>query len=144
MSKMEQALSCMEEGFSCSQSIFSTFAADFGIDRETALKIASSFGGGMACTAETCGAVTGAFMVLGLKYGRTVGKDEETKQRNYDFVLEFIKRFRDKHGSICCRELLGHDISTTEGRERMKEEGLFETLCRDLVRSSVEILEILL
>jgi len=69
MSRVEEAVSCFADGFSCSQSIVSTYGTEFGVDREKALKISTGFGGGMGRLGGTCGAVTGAIMVIGLKYG---------------------------------------------------------------------------
>ena len=76
MSRVEQAVSCFQGGFNCSQAVLSTYAQDFGLDREAALKLAAGFGGGMGRMAGTCGAVTGAFMVLGLKHGPTEAGDQ--------------------------------------------------------------------
>lgn len=141
MNKIEDALSCFNEGFSCSQAVVSVYAEQFGIDKETALKVASAFGGGMAQMGETCGAVTGAFIVLGLKYGRITAKDLETKEKLYSAVKDFVEKFKLQNGTIVCRELLGCDISTQEGREYAKQQNLFKTLCPKFVTLSVEYLE---
>ncbi|MBN1165074.1 MAG: C_GCAxxG_C_C family protein [Candidatus Krumholzibacteriota bacterium] len=141
MSKAEQAVDCFNNGFSCSQAIFSTYAVDFGIDRGIALKIASSFGAGMAGMGKTCGAVTGAFMLLGLKYGRMLPDDEEAKKTNYARVEEFVKIFLQAYGTLACSELLGFDISTPEGYRQAKAEELFSTRCPEIVRLAAEIVE---
>ena len=130
-----------EEGFSCSQAVFSAYAEQFGLDRETALKISGGFGGGMGRMAQTCGAVTGAFMVIGLKYGAIGAEDKETKEKAYDLVREFADRFKSRHGSIICQELLGCDISKPEGEKVAREQKLFETICPKLVKDAAEILE---
>jgi C_GCAxxG_C_C family probable redox protein len=90
---------------------------------------------------ETCGAVTGAFMVIGLKYGKARDEDDGARDRTYELVGEFVARFKDRHGSIVCRELLGCDLSNPEGLTTAREKGLFETLCPHLVRDAAEILE---
>ncbi len=141
MEKIEVALSFYNEGFSCSQAVFSAFAEQFGMDKETALKIAGAFGGGMAQMGETCGAVTGALMVLGLKYGRINAKDFETKEKLYSAVKDFVEKFKLQNGTIVCRELLGCDISTKEGRDKATQQNLFKTICPKLVALSVESLE---
>lgn len=69
MNQSERAVACFKEGFSCSQAVFSTFAPQLGLECELALKVAGLFGGGMGRLGEVCGAVTGALMALGLKYG---------------------------------------------------------------------------
>lgn len=112
-----------------------------GLDRELALKVAGAFGGGMARMGEQCGAVTGAFMVIGLKHGKTKTGDDGARERTYELVEEFVTRFKSRHGSICCRELLGYDLNSPEGRKAAYEKGLFTTLCPQLVRDATEILE---
>jgi C_GCAxxG_C_C family probable redox protein len=95
----------------------------------------------MARMGRTCGAVTGALMVIGLRYGRTEAEDDETKERCYHLAREFVEQFRARNGSITCEELLGHDIGIAEERERAREKGLFDTLCPGLVRDAAEIVE---
>jgi len=112
-----------------------------GMERDVALKTAQSFGGGMAQMGQTCGSVTGAFMVIGLKYGRTRADDDEAKRRTYALVREFVEQFKARNGTILCRELLGCDISTPEGNRAAKEKGLFSIVCPGFVRDAVGILE---
>ncbi len=141
MNKIELALSCFDEGFSCSQAVVSAYANEFEMDKETALKISGAFGGGMAQMGETCGAVTGTLMVLGLKYGRINAKDFETKEKLYEAVKDFVEKFKLQNGTIVCRELLGYDISTQEGRDNATQQNLFKAICPKLVAFSVEYLE---
>ncbi len=141
MDKADLAVSCFKEGFSCSQAVFSTYSALFGLNREIALKIAGAFGGGMGRMGETCGAVTGAFMVIGLKYGKTQAKDNQAREKTYELVREFVKRFKARHGSILCRELLGYDISTPQGLKLAREKQRFATVCPQFIRDAVEIVE---
>ena len=144
MNRVEQAVSCFKEGFVCSQALFSTYASLFGIDRETALKVADPFGGGMARMGETCGAVTGAFMVIGLKQGRTVVEDSQSHEDLYNLVNEFVRRFITRNKSIICRELLNLDISSPQGLKEARDKDLFQTVCPDYVRDAAEIVEELL
>jgi len=139
--KSEQAVSCFEEGFNCSQAVLSVYAEEFGLSRQTALKIACGFGGGMGRMALTCGAVTGAFMVLGLRYGNVNASDKQIKEKTYGLVREFARKFEERNGSIICKELLGCDISEPKGLKSAKENGLFASVCPGLVRDAVEILE---
>ncbi len=141
MNKAKEAVSCFKEGFSCSQAVFSTYAVDMGVNRETALKVSQAFGGGMGQMGETCGAVTGAFMVIGLKYGRTNADDDEAKVKTYSLVKEFTEKFKARNGTIICRELLGCDIGTPEGEQIAREKKLISTVCPKFVRDAVEILE---
>lgn len=143
MSSVEQAVSCFKEGSLCSQAVFSTFAPKLGLDREIAMKISTPFGGGMARMGEICGAVTGAFMVIGLKYGNVSDwrvKDKE-KENTYRLSAEFVNKFKSHHGSIKCKEILGCDLSTPEGRKLAEEKNLFNTLCPEFVRNAAKIVE---
>ncbi len=141
MNRIDTAVAAFSEGFSCSQAVFSAFSKELGLDRDTALKIASAFGGGMASMGMTCGAVTGALMVIGAKHGRVRAEDIAAKEKTYELAREFMRRFGERHGSINCRELLDADISTPEGRQRASESGLFTALCPRLVADAVAILE---
>jgi C_GCAxxG_C_C family probable redox protein len=139
MNRAEDAVSCFKEGFNCAQSVFSSYAPQFGLNRELALKIATSFGGGMARMGKTCGAATGAFMVIGLKFGRVRAQDEQIRDQNYGLVREFVKRFEARNGSIVCRELLDCDISTPEGLKLAQDNKLFENVCPRFIRDAAEI-----
>jgi C_GCAxxG_C_C family probable redox protein len=140
MDRIETALSQFTQGFNCSQAVLSAYAGQFGLDDATALKIAAGFGGGMGLMAETCGAVTGAFMVLGLRYGGT-SPDREAKEVAYAQIGEFVDRFKARRGSLTCRDLLGCDIGTTEGYQVAREKSLFRTTCPKLVRDAAAILD---
>ena len=85
------------------------------MDRETALKIAGGFGGGMGRMAGTCGAVTGAFMVIGLVHSMTKKGDLQQKELSYEYIRKFAEKFRERNGTLVCRELMGVDVSTPEG-----------------------------
>jgi C_GCAxxG_C_C family probable redox protein len=95
----------------------------------------------MARMGATCGAVTGAFMVIGLKYGKAKTEDECARDKTYELVGEFAAKFKDRHGSIVCKELLGYDLSNPQEGEAAKKQGLFDTLCPQFVRDATEILE---
>jgi C_GCAxxG_C_C family probable redox protein len=141
MTRIETATKLFDEGFACSQSILAAFCEDFGLDRKTALKLADPFGAGMRGLSETCGAVTGSLMIIGLKYGRTRADNLLAKEKAADLVGEFVKRFTARHGTIVCKELLGHDISIPEQHDFAEELGYFKTKCPNFVRDAAEILE---
>jgi C_GCAxxG_C_C family probable redox protein len=139
--KIEAAEACFREGFTCSQAVLSVWGGQFGLDRQKALRLASAFGGGMAGLGEVCGAVTGGLMVIGLTHGQTEARDKETKAKNYALVRDFTSRFRARHGSLLCRELIGCDLTTAAGMEAARERGIFAEKCPRFVRSAAEILE---
>jgi len=142
--KVDVAIKCFQETFSCSQAVLSTFGPEMGLERKLALRVAGAFGGGMARMGGTCGAVTGAMMVIGLKWGKTDAQDEAAKEKTYGYVRQFVDRFLSKHGSITCRELLTFDIGTPEGQRRFKEESCLSLRCSSFVRDAVRILEVIL
>jgi C_GCAxxG_C_C family probable redox protein len=141
MNKSDSAVECFTCGFNCAQAVFSTYGVGLGIDRNTAFKVSGPFGGGMGRMGETCGAVTGAFMTIGLKYSMTKEGEEELRNKGYELVKNFTEKFKLKHGSIKCRDLLQADISTPEGYKLAAEKKLFRTVCPALVKDSASILE---
>ena len=141
MSKKETALANFKSGFNCAQSVLSAFSKDFGMDDVLAMRIAGGFGGGMGRRGDTCGAVTGALMVLGLRFATTDPEDKQGKEDTYQLVKDFMGRFADRHGALRCNDLLGVDINTAEGLHMAREEGKFKQRCPDFVGSAVEILE---
>ena len=140
MTKSEKALELFSSNFNCSQAVLTAFAPDFGLDEKLALMLGTQFGGG-ARNAEMCGAVSGALMVLGLKYGHFESENNEQKQRAYAIAVEFTKRFKERNGSIVCRDLLGYDLTKTEDSACIKEKNLFRTVCPEMIKSAVEVLE---
>jgi C_GCAxxG_C_C family probable redox protein len=141
MDRVELAVSLFQKGFSCSQALLAAYGDCFGLDREVALRVAAGFGGGMGRMAKTCGAVTGAFMLIGLKHGGIDAEDRQAKAKTHEVVREFARRFSACHESLVCRELLGCDISTPEGSQTAKEKHLTTTICPRLVKSAAQILE---
>ena len=108
MNHAEKARELFLSGCSCSQAVFAAFAEDFGMDENTALRLASSFGGGMGGMRETCGAVSGMLMAAGMKRGYSEVGDLAIKTAHYARVRILIEGFKAEHGTIVCRELLAH------------------------------------
>jgi C_GCAxxG_C_C family probable redox protein len=144
MNKADCAVSLFRQGFSCSQAVAAAFAADFGLDKETALRLSQPFGGGIARRADWCGALTGAFLVIGLKHGRVRAEDTTARDRTYAVVQELIARFTARHGEVKCRDLLGCDLGTTEGQKMIEAMKLHQTKCENFVRDAAAIVEELL
>ncbi len=142
MKKKEEASAVFKEGANCAQSVFSVFADDLGLTRESALRIASVFGGGMCSMGGTCGAVTGAFMALGLRHGvSTAEQPGHDEGRAHGSAQEFAKRFTRRNHSLQCRVLLGCDIGTPEGMKEIQAKHLFATRCVKFVEDAAEIAE---
>ena len=129
---VERAISYFEEGFNCAQSVVAAFGPGLGLDKETALKVAGAFGGGMAGMGETCGTVTGAMMVIGLKHPATKADDKEAKRKCYKLTREFVKKFKERNHSTICKELLNLTIKDGEKPK---------TRCPKFVKDASEIIE---
>lgn len=126
------------ENHNCAQTIFSIFAPELGIDRDTAFRISSGFGSGMN-NGDTCGAVTGSYMVIGLKSGHASSSPED-KERTRGLIRKFNDLFLKEHGSLKCRELLGYDISDPEQKLLANEACVFRR-CPFFLKTAVQILE---
>jgi C_GCAxxG_C_C family probable redox protein len=144
MDKIGLAAQYHEQGYGCAQAVLASYAEDFGLDVAHALRLATGFGSGMGRMCEVCGALTGAFMVIGLKYGKEVsngtryGNETET---TYRLVKELADKFKERNGTIYCRELIGHDLNDPQERAKVVEAGLFKTTCSKCIRDAVELLE---
>ncbi|MCD4711598.1 MAG: C-GCAxxG-C-C family protein [Bacteroidales bacterium] len=141
MDRSEKAKDLFLSGYNCAQSVVLSFADDLKFSKELAQKMAAGFGGGMGKQQETCGAVTGAIMVLGLLKGEEVNNNDELKSAAYGAVKDLIRDFVATYKTTQCRELIGCDLNTPEGSAKFKEEKILETICADCVKKAVEIIE---
>jgi C_GCAxxG_C_C family probable redox protein len=145
MNKSEQARAVMlEHHLNCAQSVVSTYCEEFGLDRNLGLKVAMGFGGGMARTGKTCGAVTGAYMIMGLSQRINENNARESIERTYKLMLDFNREFMALHGSLNCKDLIKLDLAIPEQRAKAQDRHLFATVCPDLVRDAAKIMESLL
>ncbi|MCU0411073.1 MAG: C-GCAxxG-C-C family protein [Bacteroidetes bacterium] len=140
-SRIEQAVEMFNKGFSCSQSIVSTYGPHVGLSGQDALKVSSAFGAGMGRLQETCGALTGAFMVVGCRHGMTEPGDSEAKETTYALVQLIAERFRQEHGAATCRDLVRCDLRTAEGSEEYRSSGRKAEVCIPCVRTAARLLE---
>ena len=140
--KAEVAKAFFKEGYSCSQSVLLAFCEEYGLDKETAVKLGSSFGAGMGRLREVCGAVSGMFMVAGLAYGYTDPKDHTGKSEHYERIQYLAREFEEKNHSIICRELLGSGAGKDNPEpEKRTAEYYQKRPCADLVGMAAEIME---
>ena len=130
------------EGYNCAQAVLIAFSDVTGLDRGTAARLSSSFGGGLGRMREVCGAVSGAAMVLGMVKGCADPTDTEAKKAHYRRIQDFARRFKELNGSIVCRELLA-GVSVTSGGEpeARTSEYYKKRPCPQLVRQAAQILE---
>jgi len=140
--KQLMAVETFKNRYNCSQSVLSVFAEELNLKKDTALKLASPFGSGIAYLQETCGAVTGALMAIGLKYGKGENGTDEDKLNAYKLSGHFLIEFKRLHGTVCCRELLdGLNMSTPEGMARIMELDYFRIRCANYVKDAIGIVE---
>lgn len=140
--KIQIAKEKFESGYNCAQSVLFAFKENSQISEDIALKIATGFGAGYGRMQEVCGAVSGAIMAMGLKYGRGEQADKEITINMYQRTQDFIKSFEKIHGSIICRELLnGCDLRTDLGQIEFKEKDLFNQTCVRCVETAARIIE---
>ena len=143
--KPDRAAEVYLNGFNCAQAVFSTYAEQFGMDKTSALKISCGFGAGMGRQQEMCGAISGAIMLIGCKYGKTIREDNAANDLTYKLVREVSERFRTKHGSTLCKELLeGCNLLTPEGQKFYKENDFQHRKCAVYVHDAAEWVEPLL
>ena len=139
MEKAEIALNLFES-YNCAQSVFAAYAPDYDLEKTKALQVAMGFGAGMGRLQETCGAVTGAFMVLGLASGFKEGEGRGKVDEVYKKVRQLKDDFTAREGTIKCRDLLGCDLLTDEGQRIFKERNLRGN-CKNYVRLCCELLD---
>lgn len=140
-SKVKEVLECFNSGFDCSQAILSTYCEEFGLNKETALKLSCGLAAGMSRLGETCGAVTGAYLLIGLKYGKCLPDDAQAKEKTFELVQEFERQFVACNQSTNCRELLGFDLRSCDKQLALP---VIRQVCPKAVESAAEIIESIL
>ena len=136
----EQAALQLKSALNCAQAVAMQWAEEFGYEREEAGRMAAAFGGGMG-RGEVCGAVSGALLVLGWKYGHGAPDETAKKLQMKRKALEFQQKFMERHGTEICRELTDFDFSKQGEYERAMQSGRLSTFCPALVADALEILE---
>lgn len=135
----DRAVKLFKEGYNCAQSVLCTYCDDLGIDCETALKMSSSFGGGMGRLREVCGAVSMMFLIAGFKHGYIESNNDEAKAKHYALIQKLAEEFKQKHGTIICRELLGINDNSPVPSKRT-EQYYASRPCEEFIKTAVEII----
>jgi len=131
------SLNYFNKGYNCAQSVLVAFAAQYKLDVNTALKISTAFGAGIARKQAICGALTGAFMVIGLKYGKTLETDVQLKEKTYELTNNITKEFAEVFGSENCRDILGYDMNDEEQNKLIQQKNLHSLICEKCVAHTV-------
>lgn len=141
----EKAVQLFQEGYNCSQSVFGAFAGRYGIDRDTAMRLAASFGAGMGRLREVCGTVSAMCLIAGLESGSADGADQGQKAANYMEVQELAARFQEKYHTIYCADLLHLDKTKKESTNPVPEartQAYYQKRpCPDIIRYAAELIE---
>jgi len=141
----DTAKELFERGYNCAQSVFAAFCDETGLDMDEALRLSSSFGGGMGRLREVCGAVTAIFMIAGLKFGYADPLDKEAKAEHYRLIQSLANEFKEKNGSFICRELLGLPEGADEPAPAARTQGYYDTRpCGRLVECAAGMIDELL
>lgn len=140
--RSEKAKEFFKSGYNCSQAVVAVFCEELGLDFNTAMKLSSGFGGGMGRMREVCGTVSGMFMVAGLIYGFSDNSNPSAKGEIYKKIQVLANKFKEKNGSIICRELLtGVESSTSPIPSERTETYYKKRPCVELVGEAVEIID---
>lgn len=143
MTKADEALAPYKQGFNCAQALLAVFAPDYGVDRDTALRLAQGFGAEVARTDNLCGQVSSPVMILGLRYGGTRADDTAAREKTFQVVGEFIKEFTKRNEGLNCTGLLGYNLSGPLQAAEAKEQKVMPARCPGFIQDAVEILETL-
>lgn len=136
----QTALDLFHSGYNCAQSVLLAFGDMYGYDRKILEALSQGFGGGMGRMQRTCGAVTGAFMAIGLFADMKIQDDSERQERTRELIRDFHSRFLSEHRYSECIELIGYDVNTPEGQEKFSQPERKERICDPCVASAVNIL----
>lgn len=139
-SKEEKAINSFRAGLNCAQAVVTTYSDELKFDNNLALSISCGFGGGMGRLQETCGAVTGSFMVMGIHNCSKYSDSKERKEKTYSMIRNFNGRFVSIHGSMDCKSLLNCDLKTEEGQKYFNDNNLLTVVCEKCIADSVKIL----
>lgn len=129
MTKKESAIAYHDKKYNCAQAVALAFADEVNVDKETLFKACEACGLGMGGMEGTCGAITGAVILAGLKNSDGNLENPGTKAATYQLSREIVKQFQEKNGSTICKELKG------------VETGKVLRSCPDCIMDAVEIVE---
>lgn len=129
-------------GYMCSESIVAAFSSLNGAQAETAIRMSTGFAGGMV-HGKTCGAISGAIMVISLKLGPGITRDQYSKELCIQAIQELFHRFKQRRKTVECRELLLINNVNYDNPDEIinsKEKGICVSIVRDVAELLEEIL----
>ncbi len=137
----QKAIDAFKSGLNCAQAVITAYSDNMKFDYKQALCLSCGFGAGMGRLQETCGAVTGAFMIIGFYNCQKFSDNKERKSETYSMVREFAARFKEKKGCTDCSTLLRCDLKTEEGQDFFKDNNLHEKICDRCVLDAIAIVD---
>jgi C_GCAxxG_C_C family probable redox protein len=141
LDKSEIAAGFMKSGYNCAQSIIKAYGACVGMSQDDVIRMAAVLGGGLGRSGYICGAVSGAALIIGMKYGSTDPVDFKAKESAYNKSNELLDRFRAENTSFLCRDLIQFDMNNPEELKKARDAGIFQKKCPLFVASAGRILE---
>jgi len=142
--KNDKSVELFLEGYNCAQSIVTAFGSELGLKEKDALKLATGLGAGINYQGQTCGAVVGSYIILGLRYGIDQARDQEGKARLRMILNKFSEEFTNEYKSLNCKDILGKDVSKDDELEELRKNNVFRELCPRVVKTASNIVEKLL
>jgi putative acetyltransferase len=136
---VENATAKFLAGYNCAQAVLHAHSDRLQVDPSLALRLATGFGAGMGREGEICGAVSGAILAISLRHGRGEGDDKARTEETYTRTRELLARFKERHGSVLCRDLIHCDLRTADGQRYFKENDLLHKTCVGCVQTATEL-----
>jgi C_GCAxxG_C_C family probable redox protein len=140
-SKEDIAIEKFRSGLNCAQSVVVAFVNYFGYDAKHAMNLSIGFGGGIGRLQKTCGAISGAVMVLGMYNSNKIADMSLRKEQTYEMVQDFVKKFKKLNGNSDCRLLLNCDLNSEDGHSLYTKLNLREKVCEKCIIDAVRLLE---
>ncbi|MDP4178399.1 MAG: C-GCAxxG-C-C family protein [Bacillota bacterium] len=140
MEKQEKAMEYFQNGCNCSQAVVMPYAEELNVNEGIIQKMAVAFGGGMSKAGKVCGCLSGALMVIGLKYGEDSAKIVANRIKSYNEGQKFMKQFNETFGATDCRELIKLDLNKKEDMVQAQAK-VFGSRCKNMVGKTIEMLE---
>ena len=131
----------VNKGFNCAQAVLSSHCEEYGLQEDIAKKLACGLGAGIGYSGEICGAVSGAVLLIGLKYGSYKEYETEPKYKTYKLAKELLNNFKKEYGTVNCTELIKYDLGNPEEYSKAKEAGVFKELCPLFIKKAIELAE---
>lgn len=127
--RVEKTIERHDKGYNCAQAVACTYCDLVGVDEETMFRLTEALGAGMGNMEGTCGAVSGACVLAGMKNSSGNLEKPDSKGNTYKLAREIMNEFQEQNSSVICKDLKG------------KETGRVLRACPDCIRDAARIAE---